>query len=141
MNSEEIQPEESGAQIITPEAAPKTRRAFSRLKRELADDELASPGVQKMLLELLAEAEEVNIDLKSFRQKFYEVDKELAVLRQKFHTKVAVEILHLATLTISAAAFVYAPVVWDHQPSGYIAVCFGTVLAVAGIAAKVVSLW
>jgi hypothetical protein len=42
------QPDESGAYPVEAQI-PKTRKALSRVKRELSEEDLATPGVQKML--------------------------------------------------------------------------------------------
>lgn len=138
MPIEENQPDESAAQVLGFMQAPKPRRALSRLKRELSDEELGSTGVQKLLLDSLEQAREENSELKSFRDKFYECDKQVGVLKEKFKTDVAVEVVSIGSLAIGAAAIVYAPVAWAHQPDGWIALGFGIVLTIVGIVAKVI---
>lgn len=137
MATNELQPDEAGAKLVsTPE--PKARRALSLLKRELTDEELASSGVQKLLLDALERAAEENEELKPFRDRYYQSDKQRAILDEKLKTRVALEIISTGCIAIGAAAIVYAPVAWEHQPDGGIALGFGIALTIAGIIAKVV---
>lgn len=132
----ETQPDEVGSKPITVEDAPKSHRAFSRLKRELSDDELSSPGVHKLLLDYLARAEDEINALKSFRDRFHEADKKNGVLEEKLKIDIAVEMISTGTIAVGAAALVYAPELWAHQPGGWIAVSFGAVLTIVGAVAK-----
>jgi hypothetical protein len=135
MASSDIQPDESGSKPVTAEEAPKAHRAFSRLKRELSDEELNSSGVQKLLLDILAQAEDEIAALKSFRDKFYEADKRIGVLEAKGRVHIAAEVLSTGTIAVGAAALVYGAA----QPTGgTIWLVFGGVLTATGIAAKVI---
>ena len=127
MPTTDFEPDEAGAK---PAASPpnKTGRAFASLKRELTDEELASPGTQKMLLEELARLENENATLQSFRDRFYNSDKQLAVSVDRLRHKLSLEIVASACLVIGAAALGYAPKAWDNQPNGWIALVFGAVL-------------
>jgi hypothetical protein len=134
----DAQPDEIGSRPVTEEEVPKSHRAFSRLKRELSDDELNSPGVQKLLLEYLAQAEEEITELKSYQDRYHEVDKKNAVLEEKQKADVVAEFLSTGTIAVGAAALVYGPSEWSHQPSGTISLVFGGVLTLVGILAKVI---
>jgi hypothetical protein len=134
---DENQPDEVGSEPIAGEL-PKSHRALSRLKRELTDDELGSPGVQKMLLDFLERAEEDNVDLKPFREKYYQTDKQNGVLQEKLRFRTAADIVSMGSLAVGAAALGYAPSVWASQPSGWIALAFGILLTLVGILARVV---
>jgi serine phosphatase RsbU (regulator of sigma subunit) len=137
--AEELQPDDRGASpALSPEN--KTGRAFSRLKRELTDEELATPGVTKMFLEELERRREENSALESFRDRFYNADKELSIAKEKLKSSLSADIISTACLAVGAAALVYAPVVWTTQPSGWIALIFGAVLTIAGIIAKLIRL-
>ena len=77
-----------------PKAAPKEesdeskskgkRRSYRGVRRELSEEELKSPVVQKTLLD---EIDRLDIEIeeaKGFRDRFYEIDKKVAVLQVKF---------------------------------------------------------
>ena len=131
----ELQPDDAGATPAVPQHN-KSRRAFSRLKRELTDEELGSPGAQKMLLEELERLGEDNSVLQSYRDKFYDCDKHLTVANAKLKRTIGMEILSGGCVAIGAAAMGYAPAVWTSQPTGWISLVFGAVVTVVGIAAK-----
>jgi len=135
MASNEVQPDEVGAEPVSI-SEPKVRRALASLKRELTDEELASPGVQKLLLDLLQRAEEENVALKRFRDKYYESDKQKGILEEKLKRRVALEVISTAGVAVGAAAIVYAPVAWAHEPGGAILLGFGLILTIGGVAAK-----
>lgn len=139
MTTPDIQPEDTGAVAATAPTG-KTRRALSTLKRELTDDELASTGTQKMLLEELERLSEDNLRLDSFRSLYYEADKDVAVLKEKQKKNIAFEIISGACLSIGAAALGYAPYLWNHPPSGLILIAFGIILTIGGVIAKAIRL-
>jgi|ERR1017187_2057469 septal ring factor EnvC (AmiA/AmiB activator) len=139
MNVNLLQPDDTGAKPVA-EQLPKVRKALSRLKRELSDEELATPGVQKMLVEELERVEDENNDLKNFREKFNTADKDLAVANQKLKGWQSMEIISTGCIAVGAAALVYVPEAWKTQPNGWIALIFGGVLTVIGIVAKAIRL-
>lgn len=138
MASIDIQPDETGSNPITTEESPKIHRAFSRLKRELSDEDLASPGVQKMLLDYVERADEENAALKKFRDKFHESDKRNGILEEKLKINAAAEALSMGSLAVGAAALGFAPSLWSTSVGGPIALTFGSVLVMVGILAKVI---
>ncbi len=66
-----------------PVEQPKTRQAFARTRRELSEDEMNSPGVQRMLLDDIDRLEREKADLSEYRRRFHETDKECTELRTK----------------------------------------------------------
>jgi hypothetical protein len=136
--SSDAQPDEAGSKPIVGDETPKSHRAFSRLKRELSDEELSSPGVQKLLLDYLAQADDENATLKSYRDRFHDADKRNGVLEEKLKTNAATEMISVGSLAVGAAALGYAPSLWSTPHGGLFALAFGTVLIVVGILAKVI---
>lgn len=114
------------------------RRSFSKLRRELSDEELASPAVQKMLVDEIERLEEERVELHTFRTKFHDSDKRAAVLEEKFKGKISIEVIHIGCMTVGAAALGYAPSIWEVQPTAWMIAIFGVVLVLAGIGAKAV---
>ena len=106
----------------------KSRKSFSKLRRELSDDELSSPAVQRLLLDEIDRLDRQVSELESYRRGFYETEKRAAVLEQKVNRTRASEVMFAVCLCVGAAALGYAPAVWKSQPSGYIAIAFGLVL-------------
>jgi hypothetical protein len=135
---EEIQPDESGSKPIAAEDAPKTRRALARLKRELSDEELSHPGVQKLLLDTIERTEEENVALRSFRERYHESDKQYEVLKEKLKTHTALDVISMGCMALGGTALGYARSLWASQPAGLIALISGAGLFAMGITAKVV---
>jgi hypothetical protein len=135
--STDLAPEEDGAQPL-PSAEHKSRKALSRLKRELSDEELSSPGVQKLLVEELEKLEHDCALAHEYRDRFYAADKEVAILKVQQKKSLSGEIIFGGCLAVGAAALGYAPAVWAQQPSGWIALIFGGVVVLLGIVARVV---
>lgn len=135
----DVEPEESTGAPPSDTVKPKSgRRSFSKLPRELSEKELASPAVQKMLVDEIERLEAECDDLSSYRPKFHEADKRAAVLDEKFKGKISVDILQTGCLTAGAAALGYAPSITTGHPSALMVAIFGVVLVIAGLAAKMV---
>ncbi len=114
------------------------RRSFSKLRRELDEEELNTTAVQKLLIDEIERLERENVDLLDYRDKFYQSDKSKAVLEQKLKINISQEIIAGGCMTVGAASLGYAPALWASQPAGWIAIAFGGVLILGGIAAKAV---
>ena len=68
------------------------RLAFRDIRRQLTDTELSSTGVQKLLLEMLEEAD-VNCDhLQPYVELYHEADKRAAILGEQLKTPRRIEI-------------------------------------------------
>ena len=115
------------------------RRSFSNLRRELTDDELSTPAVQRMLLDEIERLDGECDDLRSTRDKYHSSDKRVGVLEERFKTKISLEIMHVVCFLLSGSALGYAASNWASQPTvSMLALIFGGVLAIAGVVAKVV---
>jgi hypothetical protein len=135
----DIEPEEPTDVLPSDTVKPKSgRRSFSKLPRELSEKELASPAVQKMLVDEIERLETECDDLSSYRPKFHDADKRAAILEEKFKGKISIDILQTGCLTVGAAALGYAPSITTGQPSAPMVAIFGVVLVIVGLAAKAV---
>ena len=132
----DLEPEDTGEGALVPQV--KGRRAFSRLRRELSDEELASPAVQRLLIDEIERLEKENFEAIEYRDRYHEADKKAAIVEEKLKTSVAQEVIFGVCLTVGSAALGYAPSVWSTQPTGWISIAFGVVLIIGGIASKVV---
>jgi hypothetical protein len=117
--------------------ALKGRQSLSRVRRELSEDELASPAVQRLLIEEIERLEHESIELKEYRDHFHEADKRAAILEEKSKRSIAGEIIFGTCLSAGAAALGYAPAVWKHPPTGPVAIVFGLVLIITGIISRI----
>ncbi len=137
-DSEHFDQEPPDTQVQKTSVAIKTRPSFSKLRRELSDDELSSPAVQRLLLDEIERLDRQVSELESYRKGFYDMGKRTAVLEQKVNRRVASEIMFAVCLCVGAAAMGYAPAVWNHQPSGYLSIAFGAVLIFGGAISRLV---
>lgn len=77
--------------------------ALSKLSRELSDDDLKATGARKMILNRIDDLETANRNLEGFREKFYDIDKNYAVLNERYELlKVDVAIKNVMTIVGSA---------------------------------------
>lgn len=113
----------------------KALQAFRRIPRELTEEELANPAVQKLLVGNLDRLEIEKEEYRAYMERFHEADKKVAVLEEKGKTKLALEILSGTCLTCGGLAIGQINAPWP-QPSVWIAVVLGLVLLGGGIYAK-----
>ena len=138
MTNSDTQPDDIGAQPI-PSEPPKKGRALSRLKRELTDEEMASSGTQKMILDSIEQLQQEVEELKGFRDKYYEADKKIGILQEKAKTKIALEVLSTGSIAVGGGALAFSRTVWaDPNGLGMMLAIFGAVMTGVGIAAKVI---
>lgn len=117
----------------------KGRKAFGKLRRELSDEELSSPAVQRLLLDEIERLEKDNGKLVEYQDLYHEADKKGAVLSEKLKSNIAQDVIFGVCLTIGAALLGLAPSIWSpDKPHGWISIALGVVLIVGGIASKVV---
>ena len=135
-DADDFAPEDTENTGVTNEK--KGRKAFGKVKREITEKDLQNPAIQKMLLDELDRLETESEEYKQYKERYHKADKRVAVLEEKSKGTLAIDILSGACLTIGAASLGYTKILWENQPSGYIALVVGGVLIAAGIAAKVV---
>lgn len=116
--------------------APKARKSLSHVRRELNEEELASPAVQRLLVEEIERLERDSTELRSFVHRFHEADKRASILEEKTKKHRELEVLHSVTVAVGSALLGYAPNVWAHQPSGWLSLLFGSSLVLGGMIAK-----
>lgn len=137
-NQEDIAPEDGGEGPALSHS--KGRRAFSKLRRELTDEELSSPAVQRLLIDDIERLEKENGRLIEYQDSFYSADKKVATLSEKLKANTAQEIVFGVCLTVGAALIGVAPSLWNsNNLHGQISIALGAILIVGGIASKVVS--
>ncbi|KWA42179.1 hypothetical protein WL27_01870 [Burkholderia multivorans] len=114
-----------------------SKKALSSLKREISDDELASPGVQKMILAELDKLEDDKAELSGFRDRFHETNLALAVAREQLKVRVAADTVFAGALTIGALIAGYATSVLDKPITAAACSISGGAMIAIGIVAKV----
>jgi hypothetical protein len=115
------------------------RQAFKEIRRELAENDLASPGVQKMLLEELQLAEDKCEVLESYVDRFHEADKRAAILSEKLAAQKAFDVLFDASFGVGCAIIGLAPFFWEMKgPAGPLSLAVGIILACGATVASVI---
>lgn len=114
------------------------RRSLARVRREMNDDELAQPAVQKMMMDELERLDQERADLLLYRDRFAEADKRCAILAEKLKPKVAADVFFGGCNTIGAIMVGLAPSAWSVGILGYASLGLGVALVGVGIAAKVI---
>jgi hypothetical protein len=115
------------------------RQAFKDIRRQLAEADLSSPGVQKMLLEELQLAEDKCEILEAYIERFHEADKRAAVLSEKLTAQKAFEILFDVSFGAGCAIIGLAPFFWAEKgATGPLTLAVGIILAIGATAARVI---
>ena len=131
------EPESTVAPELSP-AAPKRRQSLSEVKRELSEDELSSPAVQRLLIEELERLDRQNAELQDYRARFHARDKLVAVLEEKINKSLAGEIVYGAMIAAGSTALGFTPSIWSQQPGGFLLLMGGGLLIIGGIVSRVV---
>ena len=122
-----------------PTAPSGRRQALRDLRRELTDADLASPGVQKLLLDDLERRDAECEFLTGFRERFHDADKRVAVLEQKLHAQNLVDICFGVGLAVGGALVGVSPNLWAQQPYGWILLIGGVGMCVGAAALRIVA--
>jgi hypothetical protein len=118
---------------VTAVATTGKRQAFRDIRRQLQEQELANPGVQKLLLEELETADAKCEILEGYVDRFHEADKRAAILEEKLRPQTALEICFGFGVGLGCAIMGLAPLFWDTTIRGPIVLVVGFLL-VAGAA-------
>lgn len=76
-------------------------KAFSKLSRELSEDDLSNPSICRMLLSQIDTLEKEKEHLKTIEDNFHKIDKENGILMEKQKHSIATEILSQFCLTLA----------------------------------------
>lgn len=111
--------------------------AYQKLRRDLSEEELKSPGTQKMLLSDLDRLEEEVNDLKKFQENFHIRDKEKAILEEKLNSSLSKEILYSVAISLGATLIGLSASIWSTTNNyGEIILACGIVLVIGGLTSK-----
>lgn len=118
--------------IPTPKEKVPNQGAFTNVRRHLKDKDMGDPAVTKLLLdkrdELLSEVKE----LKIYQKKYFQLDKDMAVLKTKHDKTNRFEKLSQACLSIGSLITGIA-FLFENNLTKIITIVFGVVLALLGI--------
>lgn len=113
------------------------REAFRDLRRRLTDEDLASPGVHRLLLDECDRAQAEIEVLAGYRERYHDADKEAAVLRERVRSVTALEVMFGVGVGLGGAIMGLAPLFWDAQPKGYVALAVGFLLILGATIGRV----
>ena len=129
-------PEEAGknavetvAQSIVPSSP------YSRIRREISEEDLASPAVQRILLGEVDKLQSQVSELELIESSFHVTDKKAAVLEEKLKAVNSHEVLYGLCLTIGSAVIGASSIIWD-SGYGWVAIAIGSILVIGGIASR-----
>ena len=114
------------------------RQVFKDIRRQLQDADLASPGVQKLLLDELEQKEAECEILESYIDRFHVADKRAAVLEEKLKTQNAIEVFFAVGMTLGGAIVGLAPFFWDESGHGPIVLMIGAALVLGSSIGRIV---
>ena len=138
INNFDQEDEDTGSKSRT--RSPKALQAFRRISRELTEEDLANPVVQKLMVDNLYRLEEEKEEYRLYMERFHEADKKVSVLeekeKEKSKTKLVLDILSGTCLTFGGIAIGQINSLWPYQPSGWIIAGLGMGLLAGGIAAQ-----
>ena len=108
---------------------------FVNIKRDLNEDDLKNPAVQRLLLSDNDKLEHQVHKLELINEKFHILDKECAVLREQLNKNTAFEIIFTTCIAIGSALCGISGLYWTQK--GYILLLIGLGLTFGGILAKI----
>lgn len=109
---------------------------YTNIKRELSEEELKSPAVQKLLLNEHDKLEQRIAEIEGYIERFHTSDKLRAILEEKLKTSNAYEILYSFCLTAGSALAGISGIFWDKN--GYLLLIIGFIFILGGIISKIV---
>lgn len=144
---EEVQKDE-GASIVARRDNIVPVSPYSNIKREINEEDLQSPAVQRILLGEVDKLEnrclmlddklnEKNIDYLSLQNVYHQRDKEKSILDEKLKKSKSQEILYSFCLAAGSVVIGFAKVVWD-KGLGEIFLILGVFLIIGGIITKAI---
>ena len=109
---------------------------YANVRRELSEDELTSPAVQRLLLSDHDRVERECERLKSFEEKYHECDKKVAILNEKLKNSTASDILYTCCVSFGSVLTGVSRIYWDNN--GWILLFIGIALIIGGVVYKFV---
>jgi hypothetical protein len=134
-NHEPVDEDVDSVAIVSTASIPAS--PYSKISREIAEADLSSPAVQRILLGEVDKLQQRVEHLEEIEAKFYRVDKERAILQEKVTSLTSHDVLYGFCLTIGSAIVGLSPLVWEH---GYGEVTIGTglILVLGAILSRVI---
>lgn len=103
----------------------------------MTDDELSTPGVQKLIIDELERAELECVALREYVDRFHAAEKRAAVLEEKLKASNALEILFAVGVGVGGAVIGLAPFFWTNRLQGIVTLLVGSTLLVGAMIARI----
>jgi hypothetical protein len=110
-------------------------KPYSKLGRELTDEDLRNPAVQKLLLNEIDKLEIIQAKYEDLQNNFHIVDKEKSILEEKLKVNASNEIIYSFCLAAGSAILSLATLS-QLQGLWWIFVVVGSILIIGGILSK-----
>lgn len=117
-----------------------TRQSFADVRRAFTEEEMSQSGTQKMLLDDLDRLESELAGAKGFQDRFYDEAKQVAVLKERFKTHTAVELMSTGAVTVGSLLCGGTFGTINGEDSQLELFILGGCLALVGLAAKAIKL-
>lgn len=105
------------------------------IKRELTQEDLNNPAVQRILLSENDKLEHKAHQLDKVLNEYHVIDKECSILREKLDNYSKFDIVYSISITIGSGLMGLSSIYW--ATDGYVIFLIGLVLTLAGIAVKI----
>jgi len=92
------------------------RKSFSNIRRQMTDEELSSPGVQKLLIDMLEESESECENLKNYVSSYHVADKRAAILGERLTKDNKIDIFFGVGVGLGGAILGLIPFFSDDKP-------------------------
>ena len=110
---EAVGPGVGTGQPLAIQKSDSARQAFRDIRRQLSDEELTQPGVQKLILDELERSDSECEELRTYSDRFHQVDKRAAVLEEKLRADRAIEIAFGVGTALGGAILGLSPYFWE----------------------------
>lgn len=104
----------------------KARSAFSKVRRELSDEELSSASVVRLLLDTLERLERQVTEVSKSQERSHQTDIQKAVLEERIRKSIASDIMFGLSLTIGAMLIGLTFFLGHEAPSADLIDCWHT---------------
>jgi hypothetical protein len=106
---------------------------LQRVRRDLSEDELSSPATLRFLVAEIERLDKENSLLESFRDRYYQKDKESSILSERMMKDDTVRALSSVCLAVGSAGLGAAPSYIPLTNVGYVFLALSVALIVAGL--------
>ncbi len=111
--TEQSVPEPASTEIVGTAPSRSRRPSFGGLRRQLTNEELQSPGIPKLLLDMLEEAETSRDEYKSYVDAYHAADKRAEVLGEKVNRDTAINIFFGVGVGLGGSIVGLSPFFWE----------------------------